>query len=211
MPTLFSYRIRVDDGAAPNPFWGVCTLVICKPVIRRVAQEGDWIVGTGSADSPVGDICDRVVYVMQVTDKISMQEYDAYVHEHLPNKVPHWRSGDPRLMVGDAIYDFSHTPPRVRKSVHDESRRDRDLSGEYALLSEYFYYFGDQPYLLPDHLHGIIKKGQGHRSRSNAKFLQPFLEWLTGLGLEANRLYGKPQGSLFKRWKLAPSFKSECG
>lgn len=40
-PTLFSYCIRFDDEAAPNPFWSFCVLTICKPVIRRVAKMGD--------------------------------------------------------------------------------------------------------------------------------------------------------------------------
>lgn len=47
---LFSYCIPVDDGAAPNPFWGVCTLTICKSKIRRVAEIGDWVVGVGSVN-----------------------------------------------------------------------------------------------------------------------------------------------------------------
>ena len=38
MTRLFTYCILVDDGAAPNLFWGVCTLAICKPAIRRAAQ-----------------------------------------------------------------------------------------------------------------------------------------------------------------------------
>ena len=46
MPNLFSYVLRYDDGAAPNPFWGTCTLAICKPAIRRKANLGDWVVGT---------------------------------------------------------------------------------------------------------------------------------------------------------------------
>lgn len=41
MPSLFSYCIPVDDGAAPNPYWGICTLVICKPRIRLAADIGD--------------------------------------------------------------------------------------------------------------------------------------------------------------------------
>jgi hypothetical protein len=64
---------------------------------------------------------------------------------HLPNKIPKWFSGDPPRMVGDAIYDFSTDPSGVRKSVHNESHRDHDLGGQYALLSEHFYYFGDRP------------------------------------------------------------------
>lgn len=43
MPRLFSYTIPIDDGAAPNPFHGMCSLVICNPAIRRVAERGDWI------------------------------------------------------------------------------------------------------------------------------------------------------------------------
>ena len=43
MTKLYSYCLPYDDGAAPNPFWGTCTLVICKPAIRRTARVGDWI------------------------------------------------------------------------------------------------------------------------------------------------------------------------
>lgn len=52
---LFSYVLRFDDGAAPNPFWGTCTLAICKPDIRRTANIDDWIIGTGSKNSKLKD------------------------------------------------------------------------------------------------------------------------------------------------------------
>jgi hypothetical protein len=45
---LHSYVVARDYGFAPNPFFGVCTLATCKPLIRRIAHIGDWIVGTGS-------------------------------------------------------------------------------------------------------------------------------------------------------------------
>ena len=60
MPPLFSYVVAHDGGSAPNPFWGVCTLVICKPDIRRVAQIDNWIVGTGCKDTPIGDVRDKM-------------------------------------------------------------------------------------------------------------------------------------------------------
>ena len=47
-PTLFSYVIPHDGGSAPNPYHGICTLVICKPVIRRIAKVKDWVVGLGA-------------------------------------------------------------------------------------------------------------------------------------------------------------------
>lgn len=73
---LYSYCLRWDDGAAPNPFWGVCTLAICKPAIRRTAKVGDWVVGLGSANSPIGNISDSVVYAMRVTDAKSASGTD---------------------------------------------------------------------------------------------------------------------------------------
>lgn len=195
MPTLFSYVLRDDAGSAPNPFWDVCTLVICKPMIRRAAQVGDWIVGTGSSRSPKGNT--SVVYAMRVTDKMTMREYDDWAREERPEKMPNWRGGDWRRKLGDAVYDYSELPPQVRKGgPHGLEHREHDLKGEYALLSEHFYYFGDKPRTLPDHLLGIIKLGQGHRGPANAPYLKPFMEWIESLELQPNRLYGNPQQRL---------------
>jgi hypothetical protein len=197
MPRLFSYCIPIDDGAAPNPFWGLCTLVICKPKIRRAASVGDWIVGTGSCHSPIGDVSSRIVYAMRVSKKLPMSEYDAFAREHCPGKIPDWSHDDPRRRLGDAIYDFRSNPPRLRPSVHNEGNRERDLSGGYALISDHFFYFGDQPRLLPPALRRIARQRQGHRSVANDALLKPFLAWLDRLGLRANRLYGTPQLQLF--------------
>ena len=93
------------------------------------------------------------------------------------------------MKMGNSIYDFSHHPPFMRQSVHNENNRSRDLSGEYTLLSEHFYYFGDHPLLLPEHLRGIVPRTQGHRSISNKPYLKPFLEWLESLNLKSNINY----------------------
>ena len=150
--TLYSYCIPIDDGAAPNPYWGICTLTICKPVIRRVAKVGDWVVGIGSKNSPIGDISNSAVYVMKITKKLTMQEYDDFCKKKYPNKIPDWYSEDFYKRVGDCIYDFSETSlPKLRKSVHTEKNKDKDLNGQYALISNHFYYFGDKPIPLPDY------------------------------------------------------------
>lgn len=194
MIRLFTYCIPVDDGAAPNPFWGTCTLVICKPGIRRAAQVGDWVVGTGSVNSPIGDVSDSVVYAMKVTGKLTMEEYDRWAKEHCPNKIPQKNSSDPTKHLGDAIYDFSTgNLPIQRYGVHNAGNMHQDLSGKYALLSNEFYYFGDKPVALPATLLEIVKKGRGHRSTSNRNYLEPFLAWLAGGPFEVNKLHGKPQ------------------
>jgi hypothetical protein len=191
---LYSYCLRFDDGAAPNPYWGICTLVICKPAIRRKASVGDWVVGLGAVGSPIGNLTGQVVYAMRVTQRMSMREYDTFCRKSLPGKVPHWDSVEFKKRVGDCIYDFSGSgSPRLRPSVHDERNREVDLSGENALLSEHFYYFGDQPRELPEDLRPIVHQTQGHKSRANSQHAERFVTWIEGLGLAPNQLHGEPQ------------------
>jgi hypothetical protein len=193
---LYSYVLRYDRGAAPNPYAGICTLVICKPKIRSAAKIGDWIVGLGSSNSPIGDISTSVVYAMKVTNKLTMKAYDQFCKASLREKVPQWESQDYSLRMGDCIYDYGNGEyPKIRKSVHCEVQRRPDLSGKYALLSNHFYYFGDQPVLLPEYLYPIIQRTQGHKSNLNQPYVQIFVNWIESLGYQKNELYGKPQFS----------------
>lgn len=193
MSTLFSYCLRYDNGAAPNPFWGLCTLAICKPRIRRTAHVGDWVVGTGSAASPVGNVSDAVVYAMCVTRKMTMQDYDRFTQLELPGKIPHGKSADRRRHVGDSIYDFSMPIPSLRRGAHGEGDRRTDLSGGWVLLSDHFFYFGDRPVALPEALMGIVKQGQGHKSTFNAPSVEDFVRWIYSLGHPPGSIIGKPQ------------------
>ncbi|WP_259016597.1 Nmad2 family putative nucleotide modification protein [Emticicia fluvialis] len=84
MTKIYSYVLRLDDGSAPNPFGGICTLTICKPVIRRTARVGDWVIGTGSKNVVIEkgtrpiDFSDSLVYAMKITDIKTLQAYDEY-------------------------------------------------------------------------------------------------------------------------------------
>ena len=193
MAEIFSYCIPIDDGAAPNPFWGVCTLVICKPAIRRIAQVGDWVLGTGSRRSPIGDIATKVVYAMRVTERLTMQAYNSRTRQKLHEKIPDWDNADYRRRLGDSIYDFTVYPNVIRKSVHDERNRERDLRGKYALLSTHFFYFGDKPIELPPDLHEIIKTGQGHLRIRAPEIVDRFVGWIEGLKIAPTSLLGEPQ------------------
>ncbi len=198
MPKLYTYCLRNDDGAAPNPFGGLCTLVICKPAIRRVAKVGDWILGTGSKNSPVGDTSGRLVYAMRVTKVLTMAEYDRFVREQCPEKLPSRTNP-----VGDAIYDFSKKPPRVRPwAVHGEHDRDHDLGGEHALLSTDFCYFGKNALELPAELLPIVHQTQNHRSRANDSYFAGVVRWLSTL---PRGVHGDPQG-----WEDAGSCGGPC-
>ncbi len=202
---LFSYRVRWDDGAAPNPFGERCTLVICKPGIRRIAEVGDWIAGTGAITSGLPDAENRLVYAMRVTRKLTMADYDAWTHKRMPIKVPNLGSSDQRRWVGDSIYDFSTDPPRQRAGVHTEANRETDLGGTHALLSDDFVYFGRNAVWLPKDLLPIVKAGQGHKSRSNEPYVTRFAEWVRSLDSGAGTVAGDPI-----MWPLTLGEPSAC-
>jgi hypothetical protein len=197
MSRLYSYVVRFDDGAAPNPFWGTCTLTICKPAIRRVAQPGHWIVGIGSKsvrlqDGSFADFAGSVVYAMKVTAKMTLEEYDDHCRQFLVGKIPFWESPDWRLRLGDCVYDYSNGgEPLMRDAVHDESARTKDLNGKNALLSTHFYYFGLAAQPLPPTLKPIVWQGRNHRVVDDVAMIERFEQWISTF--ELNRIYADPQ------------------
>jgi hypothetical protein len=190
MGKLFSYVVRWDDGAAPNPFWDVCTLVICKPKVRLAANVDDWILGTGGKNSPMGDTRGQVVYAMRVTKKVTMRDYDRLCSVELPNKIPVWTSSELTQRFGDCVYDFTIEPPNIRRSCHDETNRGTDLGGKYALLSTEFYYFGKGAPSLPEALLPIVKDGRHHQWKPNEPYKSAFVEWIR---TQAPGVNGDPQ------------------
>jgi len=207
MKRIYSYVLRFDDGAAPNPFWGTCTLTICKPAIRRTSRIGDWVIGTGSKnsklkDGKIYDLSDSLVYAMKITNKLTLAEYDEFCSKNLNQKIPSWFNKDWRKRMGDCIYDFANVDePNLRKGVHNQSNAERDLSGKYALLSDEFYYFGEVPRIIPQNLKRIIKKNQGHLRIEDAQILSDFEKWISQF--KKNKIYAEPQ--LGFEFRLEPS------
>lgn len=197
---LYSYTVRVDDGAAPNPYGGVCTLAICKPGIRRTAEPGDWIVGLGPTNAPGGqDLSNHVVYAMQVSDKMTYEEYDEYCLAELPVKVPVWKAGEPHEHhVGDCIYHGPWRKERLqqRRGVHNEGNIDVDLRGENVLLAaDKFFYFGDQAVKLHEDFGSLRHPYQGYKWKVNEPIKQDVVDWIErgfDVGRRAKVLYGQP-------------------
>lgn len=94
---LFTYTIPIDDGGAPNPWGGYCTLNICKPKIRSVARVGDWLMGTGSKSvEGHGDLSNKCVYLMQITKIIEMKKYDDWARDNCQIKIVNLRDRSER-------------------------------------------------------------------------------------------------------------------
>ena len=189
---LYSYVLRVDDGAAPNPYYGYCTLAICKPSIRRIAKSGDWVIGTGTSE--FGKY--KLIYAMKLTEKpITFQEY--FEDPRFKRKKPNFRKRDKNSHLGDNIYKFTENGFKQLPSVHSSGSRENILSKEHdlgkklqnnrVLVSDNFYYFGKKAIKLPTNLYGLVKKGQGHKSISISKSkIKEFEEFIKSRSMGIN-------------------------
>ena len=199
-PRLFSYIVRYDDGAAPNPFGGICSLAICKPRIRSVAEEGDWIAGVGSVNAQSGNLSGRLVYVMRVEKVLTLAEYDRRAAAEWPEKIPDVSSLHLPDRLGDCIYDFSRPKVSQRSGVHGKENMSVDLGGKNVLLSKDFYYFGSRAIEIGKggygHLKEICPVTRGHRSRLNDRYVNDCVAWLRGLNLELGQIHGWPDMAL---------------
>lgn len=176
MPRLFTYILRYDDGAAPNPFYGMCSLTICKPRIRSVAQIGDWIAGFGSQGTQYAE---KLIYAMKVNEVVTLEKYDDLALFRWPHRIP--KANSPFLVerLGDCIYDYSKGPsPILRFSVHSKDEIDNDLSGKSALISYEYFYFGNKAIELPEHLKELCNIRRGHKSNKNEPYYEQFIEWI---------------------------------
>lgn len=140
---LYCYKMTHDTGFAPNPYHEVLTLATCKPTIRRCAEIGFWISGWASnvvqgKDKKHKDKAQRLIYLAQITDKMSIAEYWKRYKKKRPKGIDD---------MGDNIYkpikgkekEFEQLP---NGGGHGKNDQEHDLSGENVLICEEFYYFG---------------------------------------------------------------------
>lgn len=158
---LFSYVVRLDFGFAPNPFYGVCTLATCKGQIRRTAEVGDWIVGTGSS---ANGLQGHLVYAMNVSEKLTFEQY--WADPRFVTKRPYLR-GSIKQTRGDNIY---HRDQRSGEWIQENSRHSdkdgnpeprhiaRDTRHPFVLIAEDFYYWGGAGPSIPTR----FRNWQGH-------------------------------------------------
>ena len=180
---LHSYIVKIDDGFAPNPFYGFCTLATCKPNIRSVAQVGDWILGTGAKQNGRAG---TLVYAMRVTEKLTYDSYwkDPRFEEKRPNLCQ-----SKRKSRGDNIY---HRDPESGTWIQEDSCHSqidgtpdqrhikRDTKSDKVLVSDDFIYLGGGPELRIPDFDGIsvCHNRMGHINRFPDAAVQNFIEWV---------------------------------
>ena len=161
-PIIWSYVVAYDEGSAPCVDNNLLTLCICKPLIRRGANIGDWIIGF--AKKKIGQ--NLITYVAEITEKISMEEYflDSSkrldkIYNVVDNKMVHY-GGD------------IHNSPRNWKT---------DINGKYCLISQNFWYFGKDHRSNPEELYELYYPYVGQKKIINPEELNKLKNYMNGI------------------------------
>lgn len=192
---LYSYIITRDFGFAPNPFSSYCTLATCKPKIRKNAQIGDWVVGNGSR-AKASCFKNKLIFAMQVQGKLTFDEY--WTEPRFSRKRP-VMNGSKRQMYGDNIYHrLTPNSPYIQEDSHHSLPRgetnilnyNRDLKGEFVLISRKFWYFGEDAIQLPDEFLLLANVKRGYIKCQDKELIKQFSDWL--FSLPQSGCIGKP-------------------
>lgn len=179
MRKAFSYVVSRDYGFAPNPFYGVLTLATCKPIIRKMAAIGDFIIG--NAGVALGN---KLIYMAKVSEVMTFDQYwnDARFERKKPAM-----NGSLKTKYGDNVYHHGADGRWIQEDSHhanddgtvntDNLNRDTGTTDHVLICSE-FVYLGKSMISLPSRYGRCIHKGRNHHrpSYENAQELWDFLK-----------------------------------
>ncbi|MCW2750504.1 MAG: hypothetical protein JWR83_1614 [Aeromicrobium sp.] len=184
MAKVLSYVVKRDYGFAPNPFQGRCTLATCISPVRRAANVGDLVIGTGTATE---GLAGKIVYAMEVSEALTFNEY--WDDLRYASKRP-ITNGSRKQQYGDNIYhrvddewlqaDSHHSLPDGSlnpKNVRSDTAVDRVL-----VADRFTYWGGDGPAIPPVFRNwngvDIVRHGIGHRHNYPDDLVAAFRGWL---------------------------------
>jgi hypothetical protein len=185
---FYSYVIAHDNGFAPNPFHGTCTLATCKPGIRERAAVGDYIVGTGCARWKRQGY---LVYFMRVEETTTYDEY--WAEPRFERKRP-FLHGSKMRAYGDNIYHRDPTSGEWCQANSLHSLQDgtanplnvkHDTRSEKVLIGTEFTYWGGSGPQIPAHFRNYegddICAKRGHRVNFAEGLVEEFVGWVRSL------------------------------
>ena len=183
-----SYVVKHDCGFAPNPFGGVLTLATCKPVIRKSACVGDWVMGTGSSEG-IGS--GKLLFIAEVSKVVTLEEYGH--SEEYAFKIP--RKSDKGSRCGDNIYYKNEEGEwnQRENEFHKPHHQNQDIAGENVLVCEKFWYFGEAALEIPSQFVGLVKSGPGHKNNVGNPEVPAFLAWVRS---HKTGIHGKPSSEI---------------
>jgi hypothetical protein len=183
---LHSYIVEHDMGFAPNPFHGICSLAACKPRIRKRAQLGDYVIGTGTAKRKLRG---RLVHLMKVSNIIGFDEYwedskfarkravmnGSFVQRYGDN-IYHRDQLTGAWIQEDSFHSQVGGKPDPDNLLLDTGTTDR------VLLAEWFIYWGGDAPQIPEQFSEFIHPGIGEKLIDDDAVIGDFLAWATSEG-----------------------------
>jgi hypothetical protein len=140
MSRIWRYVLAADNGMAPCLQDGLLSLSCCKPLIRRSAQPGDWVIGYLPKGLKRG-LGPHVAWAGKVAGVMSLGDYQIrYPHRYdaIYRRTGHSWEGHELLAP-------------LRDDYHEDERsRVRDRSGRNALLFEPYWYWGEDAVTAPE-------------------------------------------------------------
>jgi hypothetical protein len=209
--TIFSYVIEHDLGFAPNPFHRVCTLACCKPLIRKAAKVGDYILGTGASRPKLRG---HLIYWMRVNEIVTFDQY--WNDERFRRKKPdmtgatyqrygdniYHRKSEGAFVQIDSFHSFVGGGQAHANIARDTGRTDR------VLIGNEFAYWGRSAPKIPTALRFLVVPRQGHWRNFSAKEVAQAMAWIKSLPgrgyIDAPadwQFLGTPKGSFKARKK----------
>jgi hypothetical protein len=148
--------------------------------VVELAEEGNWVIGTGGADPQKSAGHGKLVYAMRVDKRLTREDY--YADSRFERKIP-VKTGTPARTLGDNL-----------RPAGDFQKRE-----QFALISWNFYYFGANAICIPERFSTLEKKGPGFKKRFDPALVRSFVAWLQknhkpGKHGEPQHR-GKPEGS----------------
>ena len=170
-PKLYTYIMTVDSGLAPTPFWGYCTLAVCTPNPQGCrAKAGDYIAGFTTKREGY-----RLIYMMQVCEKLRMDKYftDPRFQEKKPQPNKTWQE-----KCGDNLYqEISPNKWITGYNPYHHDNLEQDTKNPFVFVGEKFWYFGENCIDVPEEF-ASLSGGMGTRVNHDENIKNNFINWV---------------------------------
>lgn len=178
---LFSYKIVRDYGFAPNPFYNMCTLATCKPVIRERCSKGDWIAGFGGNNTSVAG---KLVYLMKVEDVMTFDEYwnnpnyeirkprfDRSKFDCYGDNIYHHIVGNEKWIQENSHHSYSDGSINYKNLNHDTRINS-------VAVSKCYWYFGANAIQLPEEFESFRATSRNYNKFDNQKDIDRLISFM---------------------------------
>jgi hypothetical protein len=181
MNRIWRYSLTADNGMAPCADRGKLSLSCCKPMIRRNACVGDWVIGFVPRRINDGQV--HIAWAGHVAKSVLLGDYQKQYPERQ-----------------DAIYKIVESPwteethfIRLRNDYHDkEKNKATDLAGKNALIFDPFWYWGGRGIGVPCEIAKLAHYYVGQSTQNSTSGTISCLEkWLRSVA--APGIHGEPR------------------